>query len=148
MAQLSPEYLIGYFDAFSEGDFDRMAQYYHDDIILTFPGKVMGGRYRGKQTLLEMFRNVQEMFNGTLRFKCTWATVVGNRGIVQWFTQGFPKQGGHYKNRGVVIWTFAGDKIIDFQDYIDTDIISAFVPGPPPEDVDKITAKAFHPDFP
>lgn len=148
MAELTPEYLVGYFDAFSESDFERMGEYYHDDVVLTFPGTVMGGRYHGKQTLIDMFKGVQEMFEGTLKFKCIWATVVGNKGIVQWFTEGHPQQGGHYLNRGVVVWTFEGDKIIDFQDYIDTDIITAFVPGPPPDNVEEITAKAFHPDYP
>jgi ketosteroid isomerase-like protein len=145
MPELTPAYLTGYFDAFSASDFDRMARYYHPDIVLTFPGKVMGGQYRGAETLKEMFRGVQDMFQGTLRFTCTWAAVVGNRGVVQWFTEGHPRQGGHYLNRGCVILTFEGDRIIDFQDYIDTDIITAFVPGPPPADVAALTAKAFHP---
>ena len=146
MKALTPSYLTGYFDAFSNNDFDRMAHYYHDDIVLTFPGKVMGGRYRGKETLLNMFKGVQNMFNGTLKFNCVWAAEVDGRGVVQWYSEGYPGQGGHYMNRGCCIWTFEGDKIIDFQDYIDTDIISAFVPGPPPPNVDEITAKAFLPE--
>jgi ketosteroid isomerase-like protein len=147
MAELTPEYLTGYFDAFSMSDFDRMAAYYHPEIVLTFPGLVMGGRYRGADTLKEMFRGVQDMFQGTLKFTCPWAAVVGDRGVVQWYTEGHPRQGGHYLNRGCVIWTFEGDQIIDFQDYIDTDIVTAFVPGPPPENVADLTAKAFHPAY-
>jgi len=146
--QLTPAYLIGYFDAFSNSDFDKMASYYHDDIVLTFPGTRMGGRHRGKETLVGMWKGVQTMFNGTLKFKCTWAGICGDKGVVQFYVSGHPQQGGFYKNRGCVIWTFKDGKIIVFEDFLDTDIISAFVPGPPPANVDEITAKAFHPDFP
>lgn len=150
--QLTPEYLIGYFDAFSNSDFEKMASYYHDDIVLTFPGIALGGKHRGIEHIVGMFKGVQQMFKGTLKFKCTWAAVCGDRGVVQWYTEGHPFQGGHYKNRGCVVWTFKDGKIIEFEDYLDTDIVSAFVPGgvptPPPANVDEITAKAFHPDFP
>lgn len=64
-----------------------MAEYYHPDIVLTFPGRVMGGQYRGPETLKAMFRGVQEMFQGTLTFTCTWAGVIDNRGVVQWFSR-------------------------------------------------------------
>jgi ketosteroid isomerase-like protein len=76
--------------------------------------------------------------------------VIGDRGVVQWFTRGFPRQGGHYKNRGCVIWRFEGTKIVDFQDFLDTEIVSAFfprgVPQVPPADIEQITAKAFIPE--
>ncbi len=147
-SQLTPEYMIGYFDAFSKSDFERMASYYHDDIVLTFPGKVMGGKQRGKQSIVDMFKGVQQMFNGTLTFTCPWAAVYGDKGVIQWYTSGHPQQGGFYKNRGCCVWTFKDGKIIEFEDYLDTDIVTAFVPGPPPSNVDEITAKAFHPDFP
>ncbi len=141
---ITKDYLTAYFDAFSNSDFETMASYYHDDIVLTFPGRVMGGKFTGKETLKEMFQGVQDMFQKTLKFHCTWATVDGNMGVVQWYTEG-QLAGKTYLNRGCVIWTFEGDKIVDFQDYIDTDIISAFLPGPPPDDIEDITAKAFHP---
>jgi hypothetical protein len=146
--ELTPEYLIGYFDAFSDSDFERMASYYHDDISLTFPGKVLGGVTHGKENIVNMFKAVQQMFRGSLKFHCTWAVAIGDKAVVQWFTSGYPQQGGFYKNRGAVIWTFKDGKIIDFQDYLDTDIVTAFVPGPPPADVDQLTVKAFHPEFP
>jgi ketosteroid isomerase-like protein len=150
LKRISKEHLVRYFDAFSRSDFATMESYYHDDIVLTFPGTAMGGKVRGKQAVCALFRAAQEGFAGTLRFHCTWAGVVGDRGIVQWFTTGKPRMGGDYINRGCVVWRFAGGKIIDFQDYIDTEIVSAFFPGgvpsAPPPDVKRFTDKAFFPE--
>ena len=137
MAQIStPEDLIRFYQAFSDSDFNYMLERLHPDCLLGFPGSSFGGNTRGSEAIIEKFRGIQHAMGGTLKFDCQHAWLQDQYGGVQWFTSGQPAHGGRYENRGVVLFRFKDGLIIDFQDYLDTEILAAFWPeGQPASDL-------------
>ncbi len=140
------EDLVAFYAAFTRSDFEFMAQMIHEDCVLGFPGSSFGGKTLGREAIIDKFRGVQAALNGTLRFECDWAVVIGDRGVVQWYTFGTPAHAAAYRNRGAAIFRFHDGLIIDFQDYLDTEIIASLwpagVPGKPPAHLDTLLEKA------
>lgn len=104
----------------------------HPDCVLDFPGSSFGGTTRGREAILQLFRGIQQNMNGTLAFHCRWAMVDGDMAAVHWFTSGKPAHGGDYRNRGVAWFRLDSGLMIEFQDFLDTEIVAAFWPGGAP----------------
>jgi ketosteroid isomerase-like protein len=124
--------LFDYYAAFSRSDFDAMRAYMHPDCVLDFPGSSFGGTTRGREAILDLFRGIQHIMNGTLTFHCRWGVVDGDMAAVHWFTSGKPVHGGDYMNRGVAWFRLEDGLMIEFQDFLDTEIVAAFFPGGAP----------------
>lgn len=145
-AKVTGDDLKAFYNAFSGSDFDFMERMLHPDCVLGFPGSSFGGKTVGRKAIMNLFKGIQQIMDGTLRFEVDWAEVVGDRGVVQFYTFGIPPQGGRYQNRGAAIYRFSDGMIIDFQDYLDTEIIQAFwpngQPSEPPDNIEELLSKA------
>lgn len=141
MTSLQPlpsEEAIGAFcDAFSASEFEFMGGMPQADCVLEFPGGSFGGRVEGRETNLELFRNVQAGFGGSLRFQNCCAmhqsrASAGEQIAEHWYTTGRTVTGGAYLNRGVDWFRLENGLVRDFLDFFDTEIVAAFLPSGQP----------------
>ena len=66
----------------------------------------------------------QRLFTGGLRFHLSWVGVVEDRAVAQWTNEGTTREGVPYANRGVTVFRLSRDKIVEIQDYLDTETIA------------------------
>lgn len=114
----------GFYDALGCGDTTAISGRLADDVILEFPGRRFGGRFEGRRRVELFLRQNQRLFRDGLRFDVFWTGIVGDRAVAQWTNEGTTRDGVTYGNRGVTIFRFAGEKIVEIQDYFDTERIS------------------------
>ncbi len=134
----SEQGILDFYEAFSTGNFETMARMMHPDCVLDFPGSSFPNRVEGRDSIIELFRGVQTAMGNTLRFHNKWAIYKDDMVAVHWFTTGRPAHGGCYLNRGVAWYKLEGGLIRNFQDFFDTEIVSAFWPdGSPCTDFSK-----------
>ncbi len=114
----------GFFEALNEGAFERIEARLAEGVVLEFPGKRFGGRFEGRRRVMVFLRQNQRLFRGGLRFHIQWAGIAGDRAVVQWTNEGVTRDGQAYGNRGVTVFRIANDRIVEIQDYLDTERIS------------------------
>ena len=118
-----------FFDELSAGEFGALEQRLADDVVLEFPGRRFGGRVEGARRVLVFMKQNQRMFRGGLRFTVHWAAVIGDRAVAQWTNVGVTRDGREYSNRGVTIFRCENDKVVEIQDYLDTERIAETWPS-------------------
>ncbi len=121
--------LHDFFLALGAGDFERVASWLCEDVVLEFPGRRFGGTFSGRRAVTVFMRQNQRLFRGGLKFQVHWAGIVDDRGVVQWTNTGVTRAGGEYGNRGVTVFRFAEGKIALIQDYLDTETLSLTWPA-------------------
>jgi len=109
------------FENLGEGRFEPLVGRLAEDVVLEFPGRRFGGRFEGARKVAIFLKRNQRMFAGGLRFAVHWAGVAGDRAIAQWTNAGTTRAGAAYSNRGVTIFRMQGEKIVEIQDYLDTE---------------------------
>lgn len=118
-----------FFEALSAGAFERLEGRLAEDVALEFPGQRFGGRFEGRRRVMVFLRQNQRLFRGGLRFHVHWAGVAGDRAVAQWTNEGTTRDGRAYTNRGVTIFRIAGGKVVEIQDYLDTERLSQTWPA-------------------
>ncbi|MFB3906906.1 MAG: nuclear transport factor 2 family protein [Candidatus Eisenbacteria bacterium] len=118
-----------FYDDLMAGRADRIAERLDEHVILEFPGRRFGGRYAGRRAVLVFLKQNQRLFRGGLRFDVEWAAVAGDRAVAQWSNEGTTRAGEAYRNRGVTVFRFRGESIVEIQDYLDTEAIAETWPG-------------------
>lgn len=118
-----------FFDDLSHSRFDAIEPKLADDVVFEFPGRRFGGRHEGKRRVLVFLKANQRLFTGGLAFAVQWAGVDGDRAVAQWTNAGTTRDGAPYANRGVTVFREAGGRIVEIQDYLDTERIAETWPG-------------------
>ncbi len=113
-----------FYDALGRGEIESISERLADDVVLEFPGRRFGGRFEGRRRVGVFLRQNQRLFRGGLAFHVQWAAVVDNRAVAQWTNEGVTRGGDRYANRGVTIFRLARDRIVEIQDYLDTERIT------------------------
>lgn len=124
MEQVTADAIRTFFDDLMESRFDALEERLAEDVVFEFPGRRFGGRREGKRRTMVFLRANQRLFTGGLRFHLSWVGVVDDRAVAQWTNEGTTREGTPYANRGVTVFRLAGDKIVEIQDYLDTEIIA------------------------
>lgn len=120
--------IVNFYKAFSECDFETMFAMLHEECSLEFPGSSFPNCVSGRENIIELFKNIQLAMGNTLRFHPKWVLFKDDMTAIHWFTTGKPAHGGSYMNRGVAWYKLKDGLIYEFQDFFDTEIISAFWP--------------------
>ncbi|MHC5012674.1 MAG: nuclear transport factor 2 family protein [Planctomycetota bacterium] len=128
-AGLTPEEVVAFFSALGDGRFDEMKERLAEDVVLEFPGSRYGARVEGRRKVIVFLRQNQRLFDGGLAFRVHWAGVDGNRAVAQWTNAGTTRDGKAYENRGCTVFRVAGGRIVEIQDYLDTERIAETWPA-------------------
>ena len=129
MSVVTPDTLRTFFDDLMQSRFEALEERLSEEIVFEFPGRRFGGRREGKRRVMTFLRANQRLFTGGLRFHLSWVGVVDDRAVAQWTNEGTTREGQPYANRGVTVFRFAGDKIVEIQDYLDTERIAETWPA-------------------
>lgn len=121
---MTAEDIRAFFDQLNRSDFDALEARLHEDVVLEFPGRRFGGRYEGRRLVMVFLRSNQKLLPQGLRFTVHWAAVVGNRAVAQWTNEGETREGAPYGNRGATLFRLEGDRVVEIQDYLDTERVS------------------------
>jgi ketosteroid isomerase-like protein len=121
--------VVSFFRALSSGDVEPLEEALHEDVVLEFPGRRFGGRFHGRRKVVVFLRQNQRLFRGGLAFTVHWADVLGDRAVAQWTNAGVTREGKEYANRGVTVFRTAGGRIVEIQDYLDTERIAEAWPA-------------------
>jgi len=113
-----------FFEDLMQSRFEALEERLGEEIVFEFPGRRFGGRREGKRRVMTFLRANQRLFTGGLRFHLSWVGVVDDRAVAQWTNEGTTREGVAYANRGVTVFRLAGDKIVEIQDYLDTETIA------------------------
>ena len=114
----------GFFAALSRGDREVLAGVLDEDVVMEFPGERFGGRFQGKRKVLVFLRQNQRLFRDGLEFTVHWTGVSGDRVIVQWTNAGITRDGQDYANRGVTVFRLESERVVEIQDYVDTEVLA------------------------
>jgi ketosteroid isomerase-like protein len=125
---MTPQDVVAFYDALSRGETDALGSRLAEDVILEFPGARFGGRFEGRRKTLLFLRQNQRLFQDGLRFTVHWCAVTGDRAVAQWTNAGTTRDGTAYANRGVTVFRLAADRIVEIQDYLDTERLAATWP--------------------
>lgn len=117
-----------FFDQVYAGEWDRIEERLDEDAVLDFAGRRFGGRFMGRRKVLVFLKQNQRLFKDGLKFTVHWAGMSGDRAVAQWTNEGTTRSGKPYSNRGVTVFRTAGGKIVEIQDYLDTEMIAATWP--------------------
>lgn len=126
---MTPEALRAFFDHLNRSEFEAIEARLDDAVTFEFPGQRFGGLHAGKRRVMLFLRANQRLFQGGLAFTVHWAGVDGDRGAVQWTNAGTTLDGRPYANRGVTLFRWSGETIVEIQDYLDTERIAATWPA-------------------
>ena len=118
-----------FYDALALGEFARIEERLAEDVVLEFPGRRFGGRLEGRRRVMVFLRQNQRLFAGGLRFTVHWAGVVGDRAVAQWTNEGTTRGGTAYANRGATVFRVQDGRIVEIQDYLDTELLSETWPS-------------------
>ncbi len=125
---MTEEDIRSFFDQVYAGEWDRIEERLAEDAVLDFAGQRFGGRFMGRRKVLVFLKQNQRLFKDGLKFTVHWAGMSGDRAVAQWTNEGTTRTGMPYSNRGVTIFRTDGDKILEIQDYLDTEMITATWP--------------------
>src|SRR5262245_35591440 len=121
---MTADAIRSFFDDLMQIRFDALEERLAEDVIFEFPGRRFGGRRDGKRRTMTFLRANQRLFTGGLKFHLSWVGVVDDRAVAQWTNEGTTREGIPYSNRGVTVFRLSDDKIVEIQDYLDTEIIA------------------------
>ena len=117
------------FEGLGQGAFEPFLDHCHDDVVFEFPGSRFGARVEGKRKVAIFLKRNQRLFDGGLQFTVHWADVVGDRAVVQWTNAGRTREGIDYANRGVTIFRLDDGRVVEIQDYLDTERLAETWPA-------------------
>jgi ketosteroid isomerase-like protein len=126
---MSPQDVVAFFDALSRGDAAAVEPRLAEDVVLEFPGARFGGRFEGRRKVLVFLRQNQRLFQDGLRFTVHWCGVAGDRAVAQWTNAGTTRSGAAYGNRGVTVFRLVDGRVVEIQDYLDTERLAATWPA-------------------
>jgi len=121
---MTAEAVRAFFDDLGASRFERIEGALGDDVVFVFPGRRFGGRHEGRRRVMVFLKANQRLFTGGLAFEVHWIGVAGDRAVAQWTNAGTTREGRAYANRGVTIFRESGGKIVEIQDYVDTETIA------------------------
>jgi ketosteroid isomerase-like protein len=113
--------VVAFFEGLGRGDVASLEDRLHEDVVLEFPGRRFGGRIVGRRRVLVFLRQNQRLFRNGLEFTVRWVGIVGDRAVAQWTNAGTTREGAEYANRGVTVFRLDGERIVEIQDYLDTE---------------------------
>jgi ketosteroid isomerase-like protein len=126
---MTAEDVRAFFDALGRGDVAAIEVRLAEDVVLEFPGRRFGGRFEGRRRVVVFLRQNQRLFREGLRFTVAWVGVCGDRAVAQWTNEGVTRDGKNYANRGATVFREAGDRVVEIQDYLDTERLSETWPA-------------------
>ena len=112
------------FEGLGTGDFDPFLAHLAEDVVFEFPGRRFGARVEGKRKVAIFLKRNQRLFEEGLVFTVHWAAALGDRAVVQWTNAGRTRGGIDYANRGVTIFRYQDGRVVEIQDYLDTERLS------------------------
>jgi ketosteroid isomerase-like protein len=121
---MTAEEIRAFFHDLSHSRFDAIAPRLADDVVFEFPGRRFGGRHEGKRRVLVFLKANQRLFTDGLAFTVHWVGIDGDRAVAQWTNAGGTREGSPYANRGVTIFRESSGRIVEIQDYLDTERIA------------------------
>jgi ketosteroid isomerase-like protein len=121
---MGPQEIRGFFDALGRAEIETISPCLDEHVVLEFPGRRYGGRFEGRRRVEVFLKQNQRLFRDGLCFAVHWVGESGDRVIAQWTNEGTTRTGEPYANRGVTIFRIAGERIVEIQDYLDTETIS------------------------
>jgi len=117
------------FESLGRAEFDVFLAYLADDVVFEFPGRRFGARVEGKRKVRVFFKRNQRLFEDGLVFTVQWVGFSGDRAVAQWTNAGVTRAGTPYANRGVTVFRFEEERIVEIQDYLDTERIAETWPS-------------------
>jgi ketosteroid isomerase-like protein len=126
---MTPDTIRSFFDDLMNSRFEALEERLAEEIVFEFPGRRFGGRWEGKRRVMRFFRANQTLFTGGLKFHVWWVAVTGDRAVAQWTNEGVTREGVPYQNRGVTVFHLSGERIVEIQDYLDTERIAETWPA-------------------
>lgn len=121
---MTPDDVRAFFDALQRGDFGSIEQRLDERVELEFPGRRFGGRFEGRRRVLVFLKSNQRLFRDGLRFAVSWTGVAGDHAVARWTNAGTTRDGRPYTNRGVTLFRLHEGRIVEIQDYLDTERIA------------------------
>lgn len=126
---MTEEEIRACFDGLGRGDLDTFLAHLADDVVFEFPGRRFGARVEGKRKVGIFMKRNQRLFRDGLAFTVQWAGMSGDRAVAQWTNEGVTREGTAYTNRGVTVFRFENERIVEIQDYLDTERIAETWPS-------------------
>ena len=117
------------FESLGRGEFDVFLGHLADDVVFEFPGRRFGSRVEGKRKVGVFFKRNQRLFENGLVFTVHWVGFAGDRAVVQWTNAGVTRAGTSYANRGATVLRIEEERIVEIQDYLDTERIAETWPS-------------------
>ncbi|PLW92237.1 MAG: hypothetical protein C0592_11685 [Marinilabiliales bacterium] len=112
-SEMYKEKTMAFFEAMNAKNFDTVKDDMHEDISFDFPGtKLLEGQRRVLLFLTALTRKYND-----LTFTVSEIIVENNVVFAVWTNKGTAADGSEYKNSGVTLIRFRGDKIEFLSDY-------------------------------
>jgi ketosteroid isomerase-like protein len=121
---MTVEDVRAFFDDLHGSRLDRIEGMLAEDVAFGFPGHRFGGRHEGKRRVLVFLKANRRLFTGGLRFHVHWVGIDADHAVAQWTNEGTTREGTPYANRGVTIFRETEGRIVEVQDYLDTERIA------------------------
>lgn len=105
--------VIGFYDAMSNRDFEKLAFFLQEDAVFDFPGAKICTEKKRVLLLLTMLTRKYTVLN----FSVSDCIVENETAIAIWTNSGKSTSGEDYSNSGVTVFRFCDDKINFISDY-------------------------------
>lgn len=111
------------FDAFNAQDADLLDSIFDDDVLHAAPGTQFGAEVRGKDPLVEYFRNTVFPRFESINFQAdnVFRDEPSATDIIEWHGSFETKAGRHFDSRGVFVICHDGSRITNMREYFDTE---------------------------
>jgi len=113
-----------FYAAIGRRDFERVAAFLAEDVLLVFPGRRLGAQIEGQAAAVEFWQEFEARFLDGLTFHIDWVGIVDERIVVQWNSEGRTQAQREYANQGVTVMTMRGGLIRRLDVYLDTEVIT------------------------
>ena len=112
-------------DAFNVGDIEKAFASYADDVEWTIIGTTSySGTYRGKQDVFaRLLGRLGQDLDGGLKVTVGNVIAEGDHVVLQFRGQATTRAGAAYDNTYCLVYRFAGGKIVEVTEYLDTDMV-------------------------
>ena len=118
-----------FINAIANADFDKIADFYTDDArIFTMSRTLISGEFTAQQ-VKEHARKILDIFPDGLRFEIHQLIADGDRVVVEAESFGRNAAGAPYNNQYMFLMRFRGDKLCEFKEYFDSEMVTEVMCG-------------------
>ncbi|MCF6523136.1 nuclear transport factor 2 family protein [Streptomyces sp. JJ36] len=109
------------YDAFSRGDMETLTELLAGDATQHLPGdSPMSGDYKGRDTILDLYRKLYEETDGTLRVEMQGAYVDGRGHVLTVHRMTAQRKGRTFEGTGGFVIRVVGGKVVDLDECVES----------------------------